>query len=87
MEAQIREMVPSRTKTEDLAIRHVGQPGQRVPIAGIPGVERPAQALEGQPALNLGVLGQVSVVIIINEIAIQDRPIHDQGQQEQRESD
>ena len=80
-------MVPAGIKAEELAIRHVRQPGQRVPIARITDVESPAAGFEGQPRVDVGIADDVLVVIIIDKIAMEGRPIQGQRKQQQREAD
>lgn len=86
VENQIRKMMATRLETEDLTICYVGQPGQRVPVACVTDVESPAQGLEGQPRMHVRVPADVCKIIVINEVATENSPIHPQSSQQQRQA-
>ena len=67
MEQDVGQMVSAGPETVDLAVEHVGEPGQRVPIAGMV-VEGPRDPLEAQAARDLGVLVDVLIVIEVDEL-------------------
>jgi hypothetical protein len=48
----------------------MGQPGQRVPIAGMGGCESPDNVLGAQAGLYMRILGNVERIIPIDEIMI-----------------
>jgi hypothetical protein len=84
VEKQIREMMAARLEAENLTIRYMGQPGQRVPIACVSDVESPAQGLESQARMDVRVPADVLMVIVIDEVATEDLPVHPQSSQQQR---
>ncbi len=61
-------MVPSGPEAVDPAVQHVGDPGQGVPVAEFAIGQRPAQPFQGQPPLDDGVLIDIRVVVVIDEL-------------------
>ena len=60
-------MVPAGPQTIDLAIQHVRQSGQGVPVAGMAVRKDPGDALGREPAGNTRILGHVHAVIHVDE--------------------
>ncbi len=58
-----------------LEIQRVRQPGDRVPVAGVVGDERPGHGVPGQAVLDVDVLGDVDVVVVIDEGMALDRVV------------
>ncbi len=58
-----------RAQPIHLAIGHVRNPGQRVPVAGVPGDKRPAYAVRRQSPLYVRIVGDVVRIIVADEIA------------------
>jgi hypothetical protein len=58
-------MMGARMKTEKLAIQHVRQPGQGMPVADLVETERPENVLDGQASFNIWVRGDIEVVVEI----------------------
>ena len=46
-------VMPRRVETEELDVGHVREPGQRVPVVGVGGGERPRHAPRGEAGANL----------------------------------
>jgi len=86
MQAHAHEMVPAGLEAKKLAIRHVRNPGQRVPVAGVAGGKSPNNIRPLQPALNLRVLGDVVRVVIVDEAMPRHRQKDRQGRQCQQQA-
>ena len=82
-----REVVAGGIRAIKLAIQHVGQPGERVPIARIAGRKRPKNICAGQPGMDLNVVGDVFGVIIIVELEAEHGPIKGQRDEGQKQAD
>jgi len=76
VEQKIREMVPAGSQPEELNVRQVGDPRQRVPIGEVKRREGPADPFERDSLLNLSVFRDITRVIEIDEIALSDLPKH-----------
>src|SRR5437870_4173893 len=61
-------MVTSGMITEQGPVQYVGKPRERVPIAGMPGGERPNDLRPTQASLDVRVRGNVIGIIIIDEL-------------------
>ena len=57
-------MMRAGVQAEQLAVQHVRKPGQRMPVAGVPGREGPFDAGPGQAVLDHLIFGDVIVVVI-----------------------
>ena len=77
-------MVPGRVQTIELAVHHMRDPGQRMPVAGVAALEGPEQAGPGQPGFDVGIIADVVGVIEVNELVASDRPISDPGRQDEQ---
>src|SRR5207253_3379737 len=60
-------MMTRGIQAEQLAIEHVGDPSERVPVGNIESSERPTNVLERQAGLNVRIEGDVRIVIVVNE--------------------
>jgi hypothetical protein len=72
-------MVSSWIEAEELAIEHVGEPGQRMPVAGVPGGESPTPAVQAEAALDHVVLGHIVRIVEVEELAVEDWPVGADG--------
>ena len=63
----IAEMVPPRPQAVELAVEHVGEPGERMPVGGVRGGEGPGDAVGGQAARDMRVLVDVVAVVEVDE--------------------
>ena len=73
-------MVSRRLQPVDLAVQHVGDGGQRMPVGGMDMGERPGNARDGEPPRHLGAVADVFRVVIINELVRQGLPENDPDQ-------
>src|SRR3954471_5977140 len=81
------EMMPPRIQTVELAIDHVRDPGEGMPVRRMEMGESPKNAFESQAARDLGVLRHVFEVVVVNEAVIQRLAKHDPGQNGERRTD
>src|SRR4051812_44577475 len=64
MNSDIDQMVFAGGQAEELAIHHVRNPSQRVPIPCVRRTERPFQGFPGQPLLNMLVVRHICRIVI-----------------------
>ena len=67
VEEDADKVVRPGVEPKERAVSHVGDPGQRMPVARVPGGQRPAEAGPGQPLLDRGIVRDVVVVVVIDE--------------------
>ena len=69
MEQQTGQMMTPGSQSVELAVHHVRDPGQGMPISSVTVElgERPDQARPGQASLDSKVIGHVKVVVVINK--------------------
>ena len=79
MQKYICEMMSARVQAEQLAIDHVRNSGERMPIARMSMRERPSQAMKSQPVRYGWVCVNVGRVIVINEIVAKRRTENEPG--------
>jgi len=68
VEEEIGQVVAAGVEPIELAIGHMRNPGERMPVEGPAMGESPADPLEAQSPVHLGVPGDVGVVVEIDEI-------------------
>ena len=87
VQEDIREMISPGLGAIQLAIQHVGDPGQRIPLLGHGRGKRPDNALRGEAAGNVGVVGNQLGVVVVDEF-VRDRLGENQrDRQEQARAD
>ncbi len=74
VECEVRYMMPSRIQSEELHIKHVGHPCQRMPVRGIGGRCCPEDPLHRYTMLNMIVFCYIDGIVVINKIATIDLP-------------
>ena len=72
MKQRVHEQVAAGIKTEELAVEHMGNPGERVPACGMKRREGPSYSLRGQAAAYHRVVPDVVIVIVVDELMTQD---------------
>jgi hypothetical protein len=78
MDKHAGEVVAGRFETEDLAIQHVRNPGERVPVAGVYALECPQRILQTLP--NVGITRHIFRFILSDEIVVERaRKCHQDG--------
>jgi len=68
-----------------LEIQRVRQPGNRVPVTGIVGDEGPAHGLPREAALDVKVLGDINIVVVIDERMAFDGIVKGNAKDDQKE--
>ena len=72
MKQHVDVVVSGGMFAEQLAIEGVGQPGQRMPVGLIKAGECPLDRLPMQPRANVDVVGNVAIIIEIDEGMMND---------------
>src|SRR5512140_2295209 len=80
-------MVAGWVQSKYLIIQHVGKPGHRVPIGGVARLESPSNARPSQASLDIWVLGDVLLVIIIDEPVEPNRAISSESHCRQQQTE
>lgn len=76
MKENVDEVMPGWTQTEELAVGHVRDPGQRMPVVGVTGrFERPNDVRPGQAAFDVRVVQDVIGVVVVQKTVPKDREI------------
>ena len=68
----------------ELAIQHVGEPSQRVPVAGMEVRKGPDDSRGGEAAGNLRIIADILVVVVVDEL-VPNRLAEDQGHGQQQQ--
>ncbi len=71
----VDRMRPARSDTEELAIQHMREPGERMPVGLVKRRESPADTLPAQTAPDLGVVEDVARIIQADEVVLAHRPV------------
>ena len=79
-------MVTGWRHSIELAIRHVRQPDQRMPVAAFHAFECPSDARPRQPSLDHRGLIHIKRIIQINEVEVAHGPIARQGAEGENEA-
>jgi hypothetical protein len=87
MKNEIHQVVPPRTHSEELNIQHVGEPRQGMPVTGMTRREGPFKTFHGQTGLYLRVLGDIHIIIIVDELMILHLPVDGCGNYYQGKAD
>ncbi len=87
MEEDIDEMHAARVDAEQVDVQHVGEPGQRMPVARINGCEGPLGAVDRQSGQNMPVFNNVHFVVEIDKIEVIDLPEDREGHNSQDKAD
>jgi hypothetical protein len=70
-------------QVEQLAVKHMGKPGYRMPVAGVVGGKCPPDVVKGKACCNVLIFGYVHTVIEINKLTAQHRPVGKEGNYQQ----
>jgi hypothetical protein len=76
----------SGMEAEQLAVKHVGQAGHRMPIGDNCRPEGPQHTRWRQTLLNMGVFGNVRRIVIVDEWIPAQRPEYNRCDQDQRKT-
>src|ERR1039458_7633850 len=69
----------SRIELKELAIRGVRQPCQGMPIGSIVGGESPRDRIPVKPGLSVDILGDIDVIVVIDEWVLDRRVVKNDG--------
>ena len=84
MQHQVDQVVPTRlVRAERLAVEHVRQPPDRMPVRLLTGNQSPSQILDIQPLLNVLIFSYVSVVIGVDVPVVTDLSVYTDRAEEQ----
>src|SRR5208282_1989392 len=67
MEKYVGGMVAHRVQAVHLAIERVREPGERVPVQSFRGTKSPSHVVPGESGTNLGIVGNVNLVVEIEK--------------------
>jgi hypothetical protein len=87
VEEDIGEMVANGIFAIKLPVDHVGDPGERVPVGGVEGVEGPTDALRVYTLMDRGVIDDIDVVVVDEEIVRAHSAIGKDGDRGKDEAD
>src|SRR5450432_3353484 len=79
-------MMAGGVQMENLAIESVGNPGQRVPVHRIRTAECPGDRVPTQSRLNVKIVGDVLIIVKIEELKMRNRIIESQRQHCQQQA-
>ena len=74
MQQDVRQMMSPRLEAVELAIEHVRDGGERMPVGSMNMSERPLDRAKREPIRDLGILVNVLPVIIADELMVNDLP-------------
>jgi hypothetical protein len=77
-------MVACRIRCEELAVQHVREPCQGMPVVGIDRLKRPGDAALCQSRLHMAVLGDIFVIIITDEFKAAHLPEYGSDNQDKK---
>lgn len=72
-------MVPAGIITKQVPVKHMRNPGQRMPIASVSCSESPLDTIESYAGLNVLIIADVDRVIVIDEAVASHLPINSEG--------
>ena len=84
MQQHAGQVMAPGLQTEQLTVQHVGQHRQRMPVAGHWIEESPFQAFQGQAVLDVNVRDDVEIIIVVEKVMAQRRPVKDGRHQPQQ---
>ena len=87
VEKNIGEMGARRVQPIDLAVDHMRQPGQRVPVAHVIERKRPNEAFGRQALFDRGITRDIEWVVEVDEFEVLNLPVNQEGQDSQRNAD
>ena len=70
MQTDIDQMMSAGIQTEKLAIDHVGNRGQWMPVLRMNMSKGPDDTAPGQPGLDIRILENIRAVVVVNEIEV-----------------
>src|SRR5256885_371543 len=86
MKAEAGEMVSGGLHAKEMELRHVQEPGQRMPVSHVGGCKGPLDVAPGE-RLHVNVVGYVVRIIQQQEFVARDRAEVQQGERKQEGGD
>ena len=83
-------MMPPWLHSKYLAVQHVRNPSERMPVAGLGSRESPADIIPGQAAQHMGIFSDINAIIVADEAIAkrrEKRSRHENEQQKTNEDD
>jgi len=87
VEQDVYTVMPPRFQVEDRHIRHMGNPGDWMPIRGMECREGPGDSMPGQPLLDDGILVDVDVIVIVGKRVIPHLRVYAHNDRDQEKDD
>src|SRR5579872_4145073 len=87
MQQQVHIMMTGRFHAEDLVVERMREPGERVPVSFVESSERPLDRWPTHPCTNVSVVGDVAVVIVVDERMAADRVVEGKGRQDKKKAE
>src|SRR3954447_8204789 len=69
---RVGEVMPAAVQPKEADIQHMGEPGQREPVARERGTEGPRNPGPGQPRLHLWIRRDIIRVVVSHEVEVKD---------------
>ena len=85
VQQQIGGVVSAGVRSVELVVQNVGEPRQRMPVAGMAGCEGPADFLGDRTLNDMRIFVDVFVVVVVDEL-VMDRLAEDQSNRQQQET-
>src|SRR6266567_1814748 len=87
VEKQARQVVACRIQSVQLHVKHVGDPGQWMPVPGMASCQRPPKAFHRKTVLDVWIQGDVIRVIVVDEPAMEHGPESQESDQREEKTD
>src|SRR5579872_2690482 len=87
MQQQVHIVRSGGFHAEYLTIESVGEPGERVPVSFVESSECPLDRWPTHPCTNVSVVGDVAVVIVVDERMAPDRVVQGKGRQDKKKAE
>src|SRR5271157_4672274 len=71
----------------ELPVDHVRDPAERMPVGSVIGGEGPADALRGQALMDLGVIDDIDVIVVGEEVVVAHASVREDGGRGEEEAD
>ena len=68
MNERVHEQMPTGIETKELAVEHMREPGERMPVRGVKSSESPGNPFQRQAAADHGIVPDVKIVIQADEL-------------------
>ena len=87
MEGQADQVLRPRVRPKDLAVQHVREPGERMPITGVTAGKCPRNIFQIQAAQDVRIGSDIIRIIVINEIVPTHRQVNGEGKECEQQRD